>query len=56
MHDAEEDDVSKDHTATDADEIELHVPEAAPAEGSPGPFIKRRLSMASGMTVEGADE
>ena len=39
--------------ATDDDfELQLQEPMSSQEPGSPAPFIKRRLSMASGMTVE----
>ena len=57
VHDADDADVAKEHTATDAEEIQLTTATDEPKEGdgSPAPFIKRRLSMASGMTVEGPE-
>lgn len=57
VHDADDADVDKQHTATDAEEIKLTTATEEPkeGEGSPAPFIKRRLSMASGMTQEGPE-
>ena len=58
VHDAEEADVSASR-ATDGGEIELQEQPPAAAEeagGEPSPpgFIKRRLSIAAGMTAEGS--